>query len=149
MKRLGRKLMVPAFGAVVAAGGFAFLASNNVGASSAGNGDASISGYTVSDISYTHIPDDRSPGYAVISSVTFTLDKAASQVTANIYQGTGDGHGDGGVYVPYDNCSLDTTATNPNTWTCTFGASPNQAPGYGTAPAQLSQAGLLTVSANS
>lgn len=120
MKRIGRKLAVPAFGIAVAAGGFAFLASNSVPTSYAGEGSSSVSGYTVSNIHYTTVPDDESAGYTQITAVTFKLDHQADpgQVFANLYEyGKYDGVN---KYVPYDACTLDTGASvAANTFTCT------------------------------
>ena len=55
MIRLPRKLFVWGGAAVIAASGFAFMASNSVGASYAGEGSNSVSGYTVSHVVYSGV----------------------------------------------------------------------------------------------
>ena len=52
MIRRHRRLALWGGAAAIAAGGFAFMASNAVGASSAGSGQGAVSGYAVSTISY-------------------------------------------------------------------------------------------------
>jgi len=66
----------------VAAGAYAFTASNTVPGSSAGAGSGAISGYTVSNIAYTlgSTPTD-------LASVAFTLDKTAGTVKAQVQTG--------------------------------------------------------------
>jgi hypothetical protein len=81
MKKLARKLAVGSVGIIVAGGGYAFLASNTVPASLAGSGESSITGYVVTDISYTidtgHI-GDYSENSANIATVSFVLDHPAT-----------------------------------------------------------------------
>lgn len=62
-----------------AAGIYAFTASNTVPATSAGSGSGAISGYTVSNVAYTLNTDPSK-----IDAVTFTLDKAAGTVKAQL-----------------------------------------------------------------
>lgn len=52
MRRLPRRLALWGGAAAIAGGGFAFMASNNVLVSSAGEGAGAVSGYTVSNIRY-------------------------------------------------------------------------------------------------
>jgi hypothetical protein len=64
----------------LAAGAYAFTASNTVPASSAGSGSGTITGYTVSTVAYqlnATTPSD-------IDSVTFTLSANASTVKAKV-----------------------------------------------------------------
>jgi hypothetical protein len=66
----------------VAAGAYAFTASNTVPGSSAGAGSGAISGYTVSSIAYTLGSTPTN-----LASVAFTLDKAAGTVKAQVQTG--------------------------------------------------------------
>lgn len=63
----------------VAAGAYAFTASNTVPASSAGSGSQTISGYTVSNVAYTLNSDPTK-----IDAVALTLDKAAGTVKIQV-----------------------------------------------------------------
>ncbi len=65
---------------VLAAVTFAYAAANTVPASSAGDGSAAISGYTVSNVHY--VLDTNNPG--VISAVEFTLSGANVPQTVKI-----------------------------------------------------------------
>lgn len=69
MFRLPRRFLMWGGAAVVAASGFAFMASNSVMASSAGDGSGTVTGYTAQNISYTV---SKGPN-ARISGVSFTL----------------------------------------------------------------------------
>ena len=82
----------------VAAGAYAFTASNTVPGSDAGAGSGTISGYTVSNVAYTlgAVPTN-------MDAVTFTLDKAAGTVKAQVQSG-------GSWYA----CSN----TSGNDWSC-------------------------------
>lgn len=62
-----------------AAGIYAFTASNTVPATNAGSGSGLISGYTVSNVAYTLNADPSK-----VDAVTFTLDKAAGTVKAQL-----------------------------------------------------------------
>jgi hypothetical protein len=66
--------------AAIASAGFAFMAANTVDASSAGEGTGTVSGYTVSGISYTPIDNVYYTGsyYAAAEGVTFTLTSAGT-----------------------------------------------------------------------
>jgi hypothetical protein len=83
----------------VAVGVYAFTASNTVPGSSAGAGSGAISGYTVSNVAYTlgAVPTN-------MDAVTFTLDKAAGTVKAQVQTG-------GSWY----SC---TNGGSGNNWTC-------------------------------
>ena len=84
--------------ACVAAGVYAFTASNTVPGSSAGAGSGAITGYAVSNVAYTlgTVPTN-------MDAVTFTLDKAAGTVKAQVQTG-------GSWYT----CSN----TSGNNWSC-------------------------------
>jgi hypothetical protein len=137
MKHIGRKLAVPAVGLALAGGSFAFLDSNTVAASDAGSGSAAISGYNVSDVHYTYLTDEQGDATDTINSVTFTLDKAATQVSAAVT---------GGYTFHYNQCD---NKANSYTWTCTS----NDGPGGGSEAnshdnsAPVSAAKTLTVTA--
>jgi len=89
MNRLVRRVAIPGAAAVViATGGFAFMASNSVASSYAGQGTASISGYNVSHIHYTLKNQGGPVGNDLyVQSVTFTLNHPAdaNNIAAFIY----------------------------------------------------------------
>ena len=82
----------------VAAGAYAFTASNTVPGTNAGAGSGAISGYTVSNVAYTLGSTPTN-----LAAVTFTLDKAAGTVKAQVQTG-------GSWYT----CSN----TSGNNWSC-------------------------------
>jgi hypothetical protein len=82
----------------VAAGIYAFTASNTVPGTNLGAGSGAISGYTVSNIAYTLGATPTN-----LASVSFTLDKAAGTVKAQVQSG-------GSWY----SC----TNTSGNDWSC-------------------------------
>lgn len=85
MMILPRRLLFMGGAAVVAAGGFAFMASNATPASSAGEGANAVSGYTVNHIQYSAEQgwSNPLPNYSV-STVKFILtsDQAAAPANA-------------------------------------------------------------------
>jgi hypothetical protein len=83
----------------VAAGAYAFTASNTVPNTNAGSGAGTISGYTVSNVAYTLNGTDPTK----MDAVTFTLDKAAGTVKAQV-QSTGSWY--------------DCTNSSGNNWSC-------------------------------
>ncbi len=70
--------------AALAAGAYAFTASNTVPASNAGSGSGTISGYTVSAIAYQLNATTPSN----VDSVTFTLSATAATAKAKIVSGS-------------------------------------------------------------
>jgi archaellin len=84
----------------VAAGIYAFTASNTVPGSKAGSGSGAITGYTVSNIHYT--PNATDP--RKLDAVAFTLDAAAGTVKAQVDTVAGDWY----------SC----TNTSGNNWSC-------------------------------
>jgi hypothetical protein len=86
---------------------YAFTASNTVPASNAGDGQAAISGYTVTAGSPLYVLD--SGDQTKIKSVNFTLNAAASQVLASV---TGA--------APFQTC----TVTGGVNVVCTFTTEP-------------------------
>lgn len=95
-----RYVLAALLAVIVAAGAYAFTASNTVPGSNAGSGSGTISGYTVSGITYT--PDATDP--TKLSAVKFTLDKSATTVKAQVDTVAGTWY----------SCSLVTGTT----WTC-------------------------------
>jgi len=83
---------------VFATAAFAFAAANTVPTSYAGEGSATISGYTVTNLVYNLNATNASN----IDSVTFTLSAAATNVRASLVPGT------------FYNC----TNTSGNNWSC-------------------------------
>jgi hypothetical protein len=84
----------------VAAGIYAFTASNTVPGSKAGSGSGAITGYTVSNIHYT--PNATDP--TKLDAVAFTLDAVAGTVKAQVDTVAGDWY----------SC----TNTSGNNWSC-------------------------------
>ena len=80
---------------------YAYAASNTVPATTAGDGQGTISGYTVTNVVYTLGASDPS----TISAVSFTLNAPASVVKVSL---TGA--------APYTNC----TAGTGNNFSCTL-----------------------------
>ena len=79
MIRLPRRLALWGGAAAVAAGGFAFMAQNVVGVSSAGEGVGAVTGYTVTHQTYGF----TNTGQAELHSVTFTLTSMSTTSNAN------------------------------------------------------------------
>jgi hypothetical protein len=97
--RLGAVLLLAV---VVMAGAHGFTATNTVPSTKAGDGSGTISGYTVSGVTYTLMGSDPQK----IASVSFTLDASASTVKITL---------DGSTWL---NCS-----GGPTNWNCSTGAS--------------------------
>lgn len=137
MTRLPRRLALWGGAAAIAGGGFAFMASNNVLTSSAGDGAGHVTGYTVTNQAYTianrlAIAGTTGSATAYLSGVTFTL--AANSATANAHKQPpntnilvypenktgGRPWGHGGY------CSVNTWTTSAGTGnvTCTFSPQP-------------------------
>lgn len=110
MKRNPKRYALAALLAfVVATSSFAFAASNTVGASSAGIGDGTVSGYTVSNVQWTLGTSDPS----TLQSVRFNLNAAATDVRARVRQGAT------GLGTP---SWVACTGTGTGPFTCTFSA---------------------------
>ena len=102
--RYGRGRKVLALGvaaAALTAGSYAYTAANTVPGTRAGDGAATVSGYTVSAVDYRLAADPT-----LIDSVAFTLDAAASTVKAKL-EATG---------TTYTDC----TSVAANDWECDF-----------------------------
>jgi len=85
MIRSLRRWLVPAAAIGLATTGFAYLAGNTVDASNAGLGTGTITGYTVTNITYTTNTMATQAGsdwHHYISGVTFTLTSTAGTGTA-------------------------------------------------------------------
>jgi hypothetical protein len=78
-----RSVLVVAFAAALALATYAFTASNTVPGTKAGQGEGTISGYTVSGVAYTLAANPSN-----IDSVAFTLNSAATTVKAKLVQGS-------------------------------------------------------------
>jgi hypothetical protein len=107
---------------VLATAGFAYMASNNVPNTRAGDGYGTVSGYTVTNIHYVTTPDDS--GYIV--SVDFTLDGYAAP--SNVFAVVAGEYEPGGPYsagngVVYNGCTSDGSnyaGTAASNWVCTY-----------------------------
>lgn len=78
MTRLPRRLALWGGAAAIASGGFAFMASNALATTSGGDGAAAVTGYTVSNITYT--PQETN-GLTVLGVVKFTLTSSCAAPT--------------------------------------------------------------------
>lgn len=107
MKKSFKWVMVLLMVLVLMVAAYAFAASNTVPASSAGDGEGAVSGYTVSSITYGLDAADPTK----ITSVSFSLDQTA---------------GTGKVHAQLANSAKTTTAWSTSctlsgsTWTCSF-----------------------------
>jgi hypothetical protein len=97
--RLGAVLLLAV---AVMAGAYGFTATNSVPSTKAGDGSGTISGYTVSGVTYTLLGTDPQK----IASVSFTLDASASTVKITL---------DGSTWL---SCT-----GGPTNWSCSTGAS--------------------------
>lgn len=115
MKKVIRRVVIPgAAAAVIGAGGFAFMASNTVAQTYAGQGSGQISGYTVSNVHYNLIDNGSGVGQAMyVGSVTFGLDHAVdvNNLRALIYNTSN-------VPAGYNDCSITGGSTDTPTVTC-------------------------------
>ena len=88
MNRIMKRMALPVGAAIIlGSSGFAFMASNTVPESFAGQGQATISGYVVSNISYDLVTDLGHDGDVATSSiqwVNFTLNHKAKTVQAKV-----------------------------------------------------------------
>ncbi len=125
-------LLVFVVASVIGVSVYAFTASNTVAAHSAGAGSAAVSGYSVaSPTNYTFSADGTT-----MNSVTFDLDKAASDVSVALTKAapeTGD----------CTDCGA-SEATAPFAVTCTFGTPVPDAEGLKLSVAAVSS-GTVTI----
>lgn len=115
MSILSRRLFMWGGAAVVASAGFAFMASNTVGQSYAGEGANQVSGYTVSNIEYSGVVGSGGgsagtmnwtnannasglPGDGIVTTVSFTVNPDnALWSEVQLYDGNGVVIGGGGA----------------------------------------------------
>jgi hypothetical protein len=81
-KRPLRFAILAVAAAAIASGAYAFMASNTVPTSYAGDGSGTISGYQVSSVHYTLDTDPTK-----MDAVAFTLDQAAGDVRVSLDHG--------------------------------------------------------------
>lgn len=144
MNRLSRRVALWGGAAAIAAGGFAFMASNTVASSSAGEGEGSVTGYKVTAISYTvtthyyggttggGTADLSSVSDAAYTGVSFTLTSTATTTAANgqptfvmayAEKATGGGHytfGHAGTCTPTTAWTSTPGSPGTGTYSCTF-----------------------------
>ena len=108
MNRTLKRLALPVgAAAILGTSGFAFMATNSVDQTYAGQGRALISGFSVSNIHYAFVNDTgNNPNLDYIKSVSFTLDHHANTATADIRNNQS--------WVPYHACS----SSDGYTFTC-------------------------------
>ncbi len=95
MNRIMKRMALPVGAAIVlGSSGFAFMASNTVGTTYAGDGQGKIAGYTLQDYNYQTSSNDSAP--VKVSGVQFQLNGTAEHATAFIW--------DGANYVSYGSC---------------------------------------------
>lgn len=93
---------------VLSAAAYGYMASNTIASGgTVGYGSASVSGYTVTNPSYTF--DTTTPDYSKVTAVTFTLSAAATTVAAQVVS-------TGGSWYTCSN-------TSGNNWSCTISPS--------------------------
>lgn len=120
MNRIIKRLAVPlSAAAVLGTAGFAYMASNTVSPSNAGQGTGVVSGYNVTDVHYpaaglvalgTSKPGDSQNG---VTQVAFTVNPDNAGFTAvDVYDANGTLLGGGGA----TNCS-----ETSGVWTCNVG----------------------------
>jgi hypothetical protein len=106
--RSGRRLAVLALFAILAMSAFGFAAQNNVANSNAGAGAGDVNAFNITNISY----ELSATNYGVITSVTFDISPAASDVhvafdtPSDVFCCTDNGGG--------TNWTCDTTSTTVN-----------------------------------
>jgi len=120
-KRHGTKKFLGVIMAVgiIAAGTYAFTATNTVEATQAGDGVGTISGFDVTNVTYTQDPLDPT----LLSGYSFTLDGDATSVDARTVTGQ----------LTWDLC----VEGLPNEWSCT--------PPPGTTVASLNELRVIAV----
>jgi hypothetical protein len=108
-----RTIVAVALALIVGSSAYGFAAANTVPDSKAGDGTSTVSGYSVSAITYVLETTDSS----MIDTVTFTLDAAASQVQVQLVSGgtwyAADNGGSGNVWT-VDPAAGAVTATSVN-----------------------------------
>ena len=126
MNRIFKRLAVPlSAAAVLGTAGFAYMASNTVDSSNAGQGTGTVSGYHVYDVHYPTgtnyscigVLNPTQPGQSQngIKCVSFKVaPDNAGFAAVDIYDGNGTLLGGGGA----SNCSEDATS---HVWTCNVG----------------------------
>jgi hypothetical protein len=125
---------------LLSGGAYAFTASNTVAATTAGNGSGTVSGYTVSGVTYTlsNSADGGTAASPVITAVSFAL--SAEAVAANVSAVISGSSSTSEDYNPCTNSGGTTTSgeTSGGTWTCDLS---------GTAGEPVADATTLTVTA--
>ena len=108
-KNNGRRFLgALALAGIMAVGNYAFTASNSVAATNAGQGSATISGYTISTVRYTL---DTSGSTANVSGVTFDVAPTG---------GTGDAPSTVKARLTSTGTYQSCTNTSGTTWSCSF-----------------------------
>ena len=82
-RQRNRLLLATALAAIVAPAAYAFTASNTVPTTNAGSGSGSISGYTVSNVSYTL----NAANPQNVDAVSFTISPTSGTVKAQLVSG--------------------------------------------------------------
>lgn len=120
MNRTVKRLAIPiGVAAVLGTTGFAFMASNSVAQSNAGQGIGTVAGYTVTDVHYptqAYLNMDSTEGNPIngVTSVSFQLTPDnAGFVAVDFFDKNGTEIGGSGGP---NNCTEDTTT---HVWTCT------------------------------
>ena len=106
LSRRGRLVASPALVVMLAFAAYAFTAANTVPDTKAGDGNGTISGYTVSNVAYQL----EAANPANLESVSFTLDDTAGTVKAKVVASS----------TTYTDC----TNMGGNDWSCDFGTNP-------------------------
>ena len=140
MNRTFKRLVIPVgMAAAISTAGFAFMASNTVAPSSAGEGAAAVTGYTASDISYSTVqcpPQPAASTQTCINGVSFTLTSNATSAPANAQPKD--------VVVTYKSGNNDLNWSSVHAGTCHIAGWAS--PGTGTVTCTTGQIGVASLS---
>lgn len=131
MNRITKRLALPVVAAaVLGTSGYAFMASNTVPATFAGQGGHVISGSTVSNVHYL-LKDNGTQSSSTggtdmyISGVEFTIDHPMQQ-GQTVYATVASDNSGYGIATKYANCTGGTDSNGAtSTYTCTLGSNGN------------------------
>ncbi len=121
MSMLSRRLLMWGGAAAVASAGFAFMATNSVPTTYAGQGQGTISGYAVSNVHYSDATGDpASPSGWAINGVTFDLAPAgAPAINVHAYIQAGS------QWFDYSSCTVTGAGSGYTQYSCSRGSGSN------------------------
>lgn len=118
MFRLTRRLALWGGAAAIASAGFAFMATNTVPTTYAGQGEGAISGYTVTHVTYSDATGDPTvPTGWAINAVTFDLSPAnAPAINVHAYIKAGS------QWFDYSSCTVTGAGSGFTQYNCKRGS---------------------------